>query len=78
MEAWEMNVGNRKNKKIGQYGKTLTENVHIKVTETMKLEIQKLIERGLFPSESEFGRFAIRTYLDRAYEYELIRWKRGL
>ena len=71
-----MNTGKRG--KPGHYGLKLTESIHLKVTKTMLLEIMKLCERGLFPSISEFGRFAIRSYLDRTYEYELIRWKRGI
>ena len=63
MEKWEMY--NR--------SKNLSELLQVLVTPSTKLEIQKLLDRGVFPNISEFGRFAIRTYLDKYYEIR--RWE---
>ena len=57
-----------------QYNGNLSENLHILVTPSTKLEIKKVLEKGVFPNISEFGRFAIRNYLDKYYEIE--KWKR--
>ena len=57
-----------------QYNANLTVRINILVTPSVGLEIKRILEKGVFPNISEFGRFVIRSYLDRYYEID--KWKK--
>jgi len=59
-----------------QYNKKLTENVQILLTPGTMLEIKRLLDIGVFPNISEFGRWAIRNSLDKYYEISI--WRKKL
>ena len=58
-----------------QYNGNLSEKIEILVTPKIYREIKVMLETGEFPNISEFGRFAIRNYLNQYYKNERLKKK---